>query len=220
MVALICEDDFMYSPEALHAIASPVLKGDVDVAIGVSKTIERRISSWAFWKFMQRVSHRQITGRELMFRCMSPKMVREFRQYDDAIRSVAALSLEIGMRTKRVPIDGFRTGIRASGQSFNDRVQLFTEIYFSLSRRPLYVILYGGLFFLLSGFLTVPFAILLREVGIQWIELATAAVTGGLLSLSGTLMICSWVILQAVAISIRESRARPLATIESDSLEQ
>ena len=166
---------------------------------------------------MRRLSGGQIESRELMFRCMGPKMVREFLRYDDAVRSVAALGLEIGMRSTRIPIDGFRTGIRASGQRFNDRVQLFTEIYFSLSRRPLYIMLYTGLFLLFAGLLSAPISVLLRETGFHRIDISAALLAGGLIALSGTLMICSWVILQAVAISIREARTRPLATIEFDS---
>jgi glycosyltransferase involved in cell wall biosynthesis len=211
---IICEDDTLYGAEAITAVAIPVMNFECDVVIGIAEAQSRRISSRLFWFILKRLSQDRILKRELMFRCIGPKMLTEFRRYRDSVRTVTGLMLEIGLDVRHVQVTDVSTGRRQSGHSFRDRLYLFVDIFLTVNPRPAFSMLYVsvGLFF--SSIVIGLMGILTRF----WYEGSSNgyifSIIGGTLFLSGLCLSISWLQMQFLHIVLRESRNRPLASSE------
>lgn len=217
---LICEDDFLYDVPTIRKIVGPVLADEVDACIGSSIVGQRKFSSRLFWTGLRFLSSGRIAEREIMLRCIGPKMVSEIRTYRDVVRTITGLMMEIGLRTRRIAVSGISTGIRESGQRTRHRLHLAVDVYLTLAQRPFFSLLYAGLCSALLSFcLIVTFVVEFMRHGFSPESLLFAALTAvfGIVSVTLTLF---WAVTQMLGLVIREVRRRPLTSywVESPEL--
>ncbi len=211
---LICEDDFEYSPGTFVAIVTPVLDGKFDACVACSDVGAKRVTSKLFWALLKFITSGQVSSRELMLRCIGPDMVRELRLYRDAVRTITGLMLEIGLKVSRVAVSGVSTGFRRSGHQKSARLHLFVDVYLTLSRRPLFSLLYFaiGLIGVAIGVFSWGLSqmVLTQKMSNSFIWVSV----GTILSLCSLVIFLFWIMSQMLLLIIREVRRRPLTSYQ------
>lgn len=150
---VIMDGDLQNPPEAIPDLYQKLLEGN-DIVYAISTQRNNgldRLTSFMFWGFLKKVMSVNIIRGQLMMRMMTASVAKLYASYPERIRTVAAITHDIGMRSAILNV---QNGKRAAGNSnYNTikRLNLAIDVLIDLSNNPLNILFYGGL---LASFVT------------------------------------------------------------------
>jgi dolichol-phosphate mannosyltransferase len=103
------------------------------------------LTSWLFWKFLKLVMQVDITESQLMMRMMTARVAQHYREYPEKIRTVAAITHDIGMRRTIIPVENRVRGQGKSNYNTSRRINLAIDVILDFSNRPLNFVFYIGI---------------------------------------------------------------------------
>lgn len=144
---LIMDGDLQNPPEAIPELYAKAQEG-YDVVYTTSKDRNNwidRLTSWLFWRFLNQIANVEVVRSQLMMRMMSERVVEHYKRYPERIRTVAAISQDIGMRTSVVDVKNDKRLAGRSNYSTLKRLNLAIDVILDFSNHPLNVLFYTGL---------------------------------------------------------------------------
>lgn len=149
---LILDGDLQNPPEVIPTLYHKIQEG-YDIVYAVSHQRNNgidKLTSWFFWKFMNKVMNVNIVRSQLMMRIMTSRVAKIYSNYPERIRTVAAITHDIGMQYAVINVQNEK---RASGKSnYNTikRLNLAIDVLIDLSNNPLNILFYAGVLVLLA----------------------------------------------------------------------
>jgi glycosyltransferase involved in cell wall biosynthesis len=108
-------------------------------------------TSWLFWKFLKFVVRADVVESQLMMRIMTAEVAEYYRGYPEKIRTVAAITHDIGMNCTVICVENQKRKQGKSNYNTLKRMNLAIDVILDFSNRPLNFVFYlGGLIFLLT----------------------------------------------------------------------
>lgn len=211
---LLIDGDLENPVEAIPVLFSKIKEG-FDIVYAISKTRQswlKRLTSDFFWLVLCRMLNINIVQNQLMLRIMSRRMVEHYNQFDEISRSVAAITYDIGLKVAQVEVQPKRRANGKSNYSFGKRLNMFIDIVFNLSLKPLNFLIFIGFF---TAFLSV-----LATVYYGWVYFNQGSIPGYtslILSifLFGSLTVFSLgLIARYLSLIYLEVRGRPLFIVK------
>lgn len=144
---LIMDGDLQNPPEAIPKLYAKAQEG-YDVVYTTSSERNNwidRLTSWLFWRFLNQIANMEVVRSQLMMRMMSERVVEHYKRYPERIRTVAAISQDIGMRTSVVSVKNEKRPSGKSNYSTLKRLNLAIDVILDFSNHPLNVLFYTGL---------------------------------------------------------------------------
>lgn len=206
--------DFENPPSAIPILLKE-LNGGSDVVYAVAnertKLIDR-ITSWMFWLILTKVLGLQLVRNQLMMRGMSARFVEHYRNYPEAVRTVAGISADIGFTQSSIRVEAGKRQSGTGSQGFLSRFSLAIDMVLSFSTRPLTIAILVSLLTLmvtlvLSVFYTISFFVRQVDPGfttLVLLQIGLGSVIVLLLAVAGTYL----------ANIYKEVRRRPLFIID------
>lgn len=144
---LIMDGDLQNPPEAIPQLYTKALEGYDIVYTASTERNNRtdRLTSWLFWTFLSRIADMEVVRSQLMMRIMSARVVEYYKCYPERIRTVAAISQDIGMKTTVVDIKNEKRAAGKSNYNTLKRLNLAIDVILDFSNHPLNVLFYTGL---------------------------------------------------------------------------
>jgi dolichol-phosphate mannosyltransferase len=149
---LIMDGDLQNPPEAIPELYAKALEG-YDVVYTTARVRNNwidQLTSWLFWRFLNQIANMQVVRNQLMLRIMSERVVEHYKRYPERIRTVAAISHDIGMKTSVMEVKNERRVAGKSNYSTLKRLNLAIDVIFDFSNHPLNVLFYAGLVIMLA----------------------------------------------------------------------
>lgn len=149
---LIMDGDLQNPPEAIREMYGKALEG-YDIVYAASTERNNRtdsLTSWLFWNFLSRVSSMDVVRGQLMMRLMSARVVDHYKRYPEKVRTVAAITRDIGMKTTVVNVKNEKRAFGKSNYSTLKRLNLAIDVVLDFSNNPLNILFYAGLAIMLA----------------------------------------------------------------------
>jgi polyisoprenyl-phosphate glycosyltransferase len=149
---LIMDGDLQNPPEAIPTLYAKALEGyDIVYATSTERNNRTdRFTSWLFWKFLNRISNMEVVRSQLMMRLMSSRVVAHYKCYPEKVRTVAAITQDIGMKTAVVEVKNEKRFAGKSNYNTLKRLNLAIDVILDFSNHPLNVLFYAGLAIMLA----------------------------------------------------------------------
>lgn len=151
---LIMDGDLQNPPEAIVDLFQKIHEG-YDIVYTTSLNKNNKIdslTSWLFWRFLKAIMKIDIAESQLMMRIMTARVATYYREYPEKIRTVAAITHDIGMRRAIIPVENRKRDQGRSNYNMSKRVNLAIDVILDFSNRPLnYVFNLGVIIFILTG---------------------------------------------------------------------
>lgn len=144
---LIMDGDLQNPPEAIPDMYQKILEG-FDIVYTAShqkNNLLDSVTSWLFWKFLKSVMKIDIAESQLMMRIMTSRMAQYYREYPEKIRTVAAITHDIGMRSTILYVENRRREEGKSNYNTRKRINLAIDVILDFSNRPLNFVFYFGI---------------------------------------------------------------------------
>jgi dolichol-phosphate mannosyltransferase len=152
---LIMDGDLQNPPEAIPELYIKIKKG-FDIVFTKSLVKNNFIDSFTsflFWKFLGKIMRVDITQNQLMMRIMTSDVTKQFNKYPEKIRTIAAITHDIGMRTAVLAVNNRKRISGKSNYNLFKRLHLAFDVIIDTSNTPLYFIFNFGLFIFLFTFI-------------------------------------------------------------------
>jgi glycosyltransferase involved in cell wall biosynthesis len=149
---LIMDGDLQNPPEAIPDLYAKAREG-YDVVYTTSRERNNwidQLTSWLFWRFLNQIANMEVVRSQLMMRMMSERVVEHYKRYPERIRTVAAISQDIGMRTTVVEVKNEKRVAGRSNYNTLKRLNLAIDVILDFSNHPLNVLFYAGLAIMLA----------------------------------------------------------------------
>ena len=143
---IVMDCDLQNPPEAIPMIIRELELGN-DIVYTVSKKRNNKRDQWtseAFWFVLTQVLNIKIVKNQLMMRGMSGRFANQFRQYQEITRTIAGISLDIGLNHSVIEVSNSRRFSGKSSYNFIRRFNLMLDIILSLTTFPLTLIINGS----------------------------------------------------------------------------
>jgi len=150
---LIMDGDLQNPPEAIPRLYQKVLEGyDIVYTSSPKKNdLFDSLTSWLFWKFLKFVVRADVAQSQLMMRIMTAEVAEYYRNYPEKIRTVAAITHDIGMNCAVILVENQKRREGKSNYNTLKRMNLAIDVILDFSNRPLNFVFYlGGIIFLLT----------------------------------------------------------------------
>lgn len=164
---IVMDCDLQNPPEAIPTILKQLQSG-YDLVYTVAKkrnNLKDELTSRVFWFLLNRILNVEIVKNQLMMRGMSSRFVKYYDNYTEVTRTVAGISLDIGLKHTVVEVENNKRHSGKSNYNFFKRFNLMIDIVLSLSTTPLTMIINTSLIILLLTFFAALFYI---YVAIFW----------------------------------------------------
>lgn len=158
---LIMDGDLQNPPEAIPPLYNKIREGN-DIVYAVSLQRNNgldKLTSFVFWGFLKKIMNVNIVRGQLMMRIMTSKVAELYSLYPERIRTVAAITHDIGMQTAILSVNNEKRPNGRSNYNTIKRLNLAIDVLIDLSNNPLNIIFYAGLF-TISATVVVGFAYL------------------------------------------------------------
>ena len=144
---LIMDGDLQNPPEAIPALYAKAEEGyDIVYTSSTQRNNSTdRITSWLFWRFLNGISNGEVVRSQLMMRMMSSRVVGYYKSYPEKVRTVAAITHDIGMRSAVVNITNEKRSVGKSNYNTIKRLNLAIDVILDFSNHPLNILFYAGL---------------------------------------------------------------------------
>lgn len=145
--ALIMDGDLQNPPEAIPGLYAKIQEG-YDIVYTASTQRNNgvdRATSWLFWRLLNSISQGEIVKSQLMMRIMSSRVVSHYKSYPEKVRTVAAITHDIGMRSTVINIDNEKRAAGRSNYTTLKRLNLAIDVILDFTNHPLNVLFYAGL---------------------------------------------------------------------------
>ncbi len=152
---VIMDGDLQNPPEAIREMYEKALEG-YDIVYAASTERNNRtdsLTSWLFWNFLSRISSMDVVRGQLMMRLMSARVVEHYKRYPEKVRTVAAITRDIGMKTAVVKVQNAKRAFGKSNYSTLKRLNLAIDVVLDFSNNPLNILFYAGLAIMLATML-------------------------------------------------------------------
>ncbi|MDP3009536.1 MAG: glycosyltransferase family 2 protein [Methylococcales bacterium] len=149
---LIMDGDLQNPPEAIPTLYHKIQE-DHDIVYAISNQRNNgidKLTSWIFWKFLRSVMGINIIRSQLMMRIMTSKVAQLYSNYPERIRTVAAITHDIGMRHAVINIHNEKRAAGKSNYNTIKRLNLAIDVLIDLSNNPLNILFYSGILVLLA----------------------------------------------------------------------
>lgn len=145
---LIMDGDLQNPPEAIADLYHEALKGfDIVYTKSIKKNnLLDSLTSLLFWKFLKIVMRVDIVDSQLMMRIMTSRVARLYRDYPEKIRTVAAITHDIGMKRSTIQVENGKREYGKSNYSTRKRLSLALDVILDFSNKPLDFVFTIGLF--------------------------------------------------------------------------
>lgn len=157
---LVMDGDLQNPPEAIPNLYAKALEG-YDIVYTASRGRNNRtdqLTSWLFWKFLNQIANIEVVRNQLMMRVMSARVVEHYKRYPERIRTVSAISQDIGMKTAVVEVKNEKRLAGKSNYNTLKRLNLAIDVILDFSNHPLNVLFYIGLTIMFAtGLLTLAY---------------------------------------------------------------
>jgi polyisoprenyl-phosphate glycosyltransferase len=151
---LIMDGDLQNPPEAISDLYRKMQEG-YDIVYTTSTKRNNKMdsmTSWLFWKFLKAVMKVDIAENQLMMRMMTARVAQYYREYPEKIRTVAAITHDIGMKRTIIPVENRRRVQGRSNYNTSKRINLAIDVILDFSNRPLnFVFYFGFIILMLTG---------------------------------------------------------------------
>ena len=150
---VIMDGDLQNPPEAIPQLYQKVCQGfDIVYTSSTKKNdLFDSATSWLFWKFLTFVVRANVAESQLMMRIMTAEVAEYYRGYPEKIRTVAAITHDIGMNCAVIYVENQKRKEGKSNYNALKRMNLAIDVILDFSNRPLNFVFYlGGLVFLLT----------------------------------------------------------------------
>lgn len=144
---IIMDGDLQNPPEAILDLYSKIQEG-YDIVYTTSPQKNNKLdsfTSWLFWKFLKNFMKVEIEESQLMMRIMTSRFAYYYREFPERIRTVAALTHDIGMRRTSIPVKNRRREEGKSNYNTRKRINLAMDVILDFSNRPLNFIFNTGI---------------------------------------------------------------------------
>lgn len=148
---LIMDGDLQNPPEAISDLYRKIREG-YDIVYTTSPKKNNKMdsmTSWLFWKFLKAVMKVDIAESQLMMRMMTARVAQYYREYPEKIRTVAAITHDIGMKRAIIPVENRKREQGRSNYNTSKRINLAIDVILDFSNRPLNFVFYFGLIILM-----------------------------------------------------------------------
>jgi dolichol-phosphate mannosyltransferase len=148
---LIMDGDLQNPPEAISVLYQKIQEGyDIVYTTSPKKNnMMDSLTSWLFWKFLKAVMKVDIAESQLMMRMMTSRVAQYYREYPEKIRTVAAITHDIGMKRTIIPVENRKREQGKSNYNTRRRINLAIDVILDFSNRPLNFIFYFGIIILM-----------------------------------------------------------------------
>ena len=150
---VIMDGDLQNPPEAIPQLYQKVREGfDIVYTSSPKKNdLFDSATSWLFWKFLTFVVRADVAESQLMMRIMTAEVAEYYRAYPEKIRTVAAITHDIGMKCAVIYVENQKRKEGKSNYNTLKRMNLAIDVVLDFSNRPLNFVFYlGVLLFLLT----------------------------------------------------------------------
>jgi dolichol-phosphate mannosyltransferase len=156
---LIMDGDLQNPPKAISELYNKMQEGyDIVYTTSPKKNnMIDSITSWLFWKFLKAIMKVDIAENQLMMRIMTSRVAQYYREYPEKIRTVAAITHDIGMKRAIIPVENRRREQGVSNYNTTRRLNLAIDVILDLSNRPLNLVFYFGLIVLMVTAIAIIF---------------------------------------------------------------
>lgn len=148
---LIMDGDLQNPPEAISDLYRKMQEG-YDIVYTTSPKKNNKmdsLTSWLFWKFLKAVMKVDIAESQLMMRMMTARVAQYYREYPEKIRTVAAITHDIGMKRTIIPVENRKREQGKSNYNTSKRINLAIDVILDFSNRPLNFVFYFGVIILM-----------------------------------------------------------------------
>jgi glycosyltransferase involved in cell wall biosynthesis len=148
---LIMDGDLQNPPQAISDLYQKIKEG-YDIVYTTSHKKNNMIdslTSWVFWKFLKAVMKIDIAESQLMMRVMTSRVAQYYREYPEKIRTVAAITHDIGMKRAIIPVENRRREQGKSNYNTTRRINLAIDVILDFSNQPLNFVFYFGVIVLM-----------------------------------------------------------------------
>lgn len=144
---LIMDGDLQNPPEAIPTFYNAAKSGyDIVYASASSRNnLIDRSTSWLFWLFLKSIMKVNIVRNQLMMRMLNRRVANYFCDYPEKVRTIAAITHDIGMKYTVLHIDNNKRLFGKSNYSTLKRLDLAIDVLLDLSNHPLSMVFYLGL---------------------------------------------------------------------------
>lgn len=148
---LIMDGDLQNPPEAIIDLYHKIMEGyDIVYTTSLNKNNKLdSLTSWLFWKFLKTVMKVDIAESQLMMRIMTDRVAKYYREYPEKIRTIAAITHDIGMQRAIIPVQNRRRDQGRSNYNTSKRFNLALDVILDFSNRPLNNVFYLGVVMLM-----------------------------------------------------------------------
>ena len=210
---IIMDGDLQNPPEAIPELYRKIKKG-FDIVFTKSMVKNNSFdsfTSWFFWKFLVKFLRVDITQNQLMMRIMTSDVVNHFNKYPEAIRTIAAITHDIGMKTAVLTVNNRKRISGKSNYNLFKRLHLAVDVILDTSNKPLFLIFNFGLFIFLVTLAAISYysyMYLTRDILPGFISLILVAMFFG-----STLLMSLGIIARYIASIFYEVKFRPMYII-------
>jgi len=156
---LIMDGDLQNPPEAIPDLYQKIQEG-YEIVYATSPNKNNSIdslTSWLFWRFLKAIMKVDIVESQLMMRIMSNRVAQYYREYPEKIRTVAAITHDIGMRQTTIPVQNRRRQTGKSNYSMRKRFNLALDVILDFSNQPLNIVFIVGVLTLILTGVAIPY---------------------------------------------------------------
>lgn len=187
-VVILMDADFQDDPAAVPALLREWEAGfDVVYAIRVNRKEGgiRRFLSAAFYRILDSLSETRHPLNAGIFSVLDRRVAAVLRRMPERNKYISGLRTYAGFRQTGVPVERLARHAGTPRQTWRKIAKLALDGLFSFSYRPLVVLSITGIFFALTGFLTVGVMVARRLFDLpvafpQWTAYAALIAIGGL----------------------------------------
>jgi glycosyltransferase involved in cell wall biosynthesis len=151
---IVMDCDMQNPPEAIPAILERLESG-FDLVYTVAKernNLKDQVTSKVFWFLLTKILNVDIVKNQLMMRGMSARFVKYYDSYTEITRTVAGISIDIGLKHTVIELENNKRHSGKSNYNFFERFNLMINIVLSLSTTPLTMIINTSLMVLMFTF--------------------------------------------------------------------
>jgi glycosyltransferase involved in cell wall biosynthesis len=143
---VIMDGDLQNPSESIYDLYHKIREGyDIVYTTSASKNnFWDSLTSFLFWKFIKVFIRSEIIERQLMMRIFSDRIASFYKMYPEKIRTIASITLDIGMRPFVIPVKNKKRKFGSSNYSFFKRINLGIDVFLDLSNQPLNFLFHFG----------------------------------------------------------------------------
>ncbi|MDH4121420.1 MAG: glycosyltransferase family 2 protein [Deltaproteobacteria bacterium] len=153
---LIMDGDLQNPPEAIPILYHKIQEGN-DIVYAVShqrNNIVDKLSSFIFWGFLTKIMNVNIVRSQLMMRIMTFQVSQLYLNYPERIRTIAAITNDIGMKYSTINIQNEKRSSGKSNYNTIKRLNLAIDVLIDLSNNPLNILFYSGIIAMFATIIT------------------------------------------------------------------